>query len=259
MERETIMYKLDHIVHFVDKPEQLVEETKKIGLHTVEGGKHEIWGTYNSLCYFGLSYIEFIGIFDKELVEKSALVPYTLHASYIKRNRQNGFTRLAIRTNEIEKDAEKFRAAGLEVYGPETFSRTRPDGTVLTWKLLHFGKKNLPLDYPFFIQWEGADEERYSELEKSGTIAEHPLGNLKVEEISYAVEDLSVAKEWAQLFDFEFEEGDSFIKLNASNCIFGFYQNQKEKQQNEIFEVTISGANEEKVVVIEKAYYKFIK
>lgn len=29
MERETIMYKLDHIVHFVNKPEQLVEETKK--------------------------------------------------------------------------------------------------------------------------------------------------------------------------------------------------------------------------------------
>lgn len=252
------MYHLDHIVHFVDQPENLVEITKGIGLHTVEGGKHEVWGTYNSLCYFGLAYVEFIGIFDDELLEKSALKPYTLHESFVKRNRQNGFTRIALRTNTIEADAEKFRAVGLDVNGPESFSRIRPDGTKLTWKLLHFGKADFPVDYPFFIQWEGTDENRYEELKNNGTIDDHILGNLQIEEISYQVEDLNIAREWATLFNFTVvEESNNFIKLKAPNCIIGFYLSKDE--QNEISRIIISGANEEKEVLIEKGCYQFKK
>jgi hypothetical protein len=34
------------------------------------GGRHESWGTYNSLIYFGLSYIEFLGIENLFIAEK---------------------------------------------------------------------------------------------------------------------------------------------------------------------------------------------
>lgn len=252
------MYQLDHIVHFVNRPENLVELTRKIGLHTVAGGKHEMWGTYNSLTYFGLSYVEFIGVFNHDLLEKSALKPYTLHESYVKRNRKSGFTRIALRTESIEEDAEKFRAIGLEVFGPETFSRVRPDGSAITWKLLHFGKLNLPVDYPFFIQWEGNDQERYSELTENGTIAEHILGNLHIEEISYKVEDLRIAREWAKLFDFTIAaESTHFIKLKTPTCLIGFYQSNE--GQNEISQVKISGAVEEKEVIIEEGNYQFVE
>ncbi len=252
------MYLVDHIVHFVDKPEQLVEETKKIGLYTVNGGNHAMWGTYNSLSYFGLSYIEFIGIFDDELFEKSALEPFTLHESYKKRNRQNGFTRIAIRTTTIEEDAQRLKNMGLEVYGPETFSRTRPDGSVLKWKLLHFGKANEDMEFPFFIQWEGSDEERYDELVKKGTIGEHPLGNLKIKEVSYVVYDLQVAKDWAAIFDFDMEVEETYIKLKAPNCVIGFYKNDDVKKP-QINQVIISGSKEQKEIELEGANYKFAR
>lgn len=251
------MYLLDHIVHFVKEPESMVEITKEIGLHTVEGGKHEMWGTYNSLCYFGLSYIEFIGVFDKELLDKSAEIPYTLHYSYKKRNEANGLTRIAIRTTTIEQDAENLKKAGFEVVGPDTFSRVRPDGSVLTWKLLHFGKKDLPLDYPFLIQWDGTDKERYEDLVNNGTIQEHPLGKLQIDEISFQVDELQLAKSWAEVFHFGIVEStESYIKLKGPNCNFSF---QKVNGKNEMVSVKISGASLDKESMLEDGKYIFIR
>lgn len=250
------MYWLDHIVHFVKEPKSMAEKTRELGLHTVEGGKHEMWGTYNALCYFGLSYIEFIGVFDKELLEQSAEIPFTLHASYKKRNEQDGLTRIALRTNSIEEDAVKLRERGYEVIGPDSFSRVRPDGSVLTWKLLHFGKKDSPFEFPFLIQWDGSDEERYNDLAKNGTIQKHPIGEVSIKEISFTVTDLKWAEEWADLFQHEIVESTpAYIKLKVPNCHFSFNLGRK----NEIAEVTIGGAKEEKQVVLEKGKYLFVR
>lgn len=246
------MYELDHIVHFVDKPEDLVDETKKIGLHTVLGGKHEMWGTYNSLCYFGFTYIEFIGVFDEALLEKSAAIPHTLHESYKKRHYKNGFTRLAFRTSTIEEDAVRLLKEGYEVDGPQHFSRVRPDGSIVKWQLLHFGKKDVAVDFPFLIQWEGTDEERFDELVKLGTIVEHPLGDLKIKEITYSVKDESVAQDWARVFGLETVENKNAITLFLPNCHITF----KKSDENEIADVLIAGAKVEKDVVIEEATYK---
>ena len=64
------MYKIDHIVHFVDNPEEAIKDLRKNGLHVVQGGRHEQWGTYNALCYFNTAYIELIGIHD-DMMRKS--------------------------------------------------------------------------------------------------------------------------------------------------------------------------------------------
>lgn len=254
------MYLLDHIVHFVEKPEHLIDQTKEIGLYTVNGGKHEMWGTYNTLCYFGLTYIEFIGIFNNELFERAAKEPYTLHETYKKSNRSNGFTRMALRTNSIEEDALRLRQVGLVVYGPETFSRTRPDGSVLTWKLLHIGEENTKVEWPFLIQWEETDEARLDDLVKRGTIGNHPLGDLRISEVVYQVEDLQIPQKWADVFGFAIEKNDSCITLRTSNCNFTFNENlQEEGERNNIDQVVISGAIEEKMVQLECGLYKFTK
>jgi len=57
-----VEFSFDHLVHFVQNPLGAMEDAKKMGLHAFAGGNHEKWGTYNSLAYFGLSYIEFLGI-----------------------------------------------------------------------------------------------------------------------------------------------------------------------------------------------------
>jgi len=250
------MYQLDHIVHFVDDPKKMMELTKSLGLHTIEGGKHEMWGTYNSLSYFGLSYIEFIGVFDQTLLDKSAKVPYTLHETYKKRNEQKGLTRLALRTSTIEEDANRFRAFGLKVIGPDSFSRIRPDGSILSWKLLHIGREDLFIDYPFFIQWDDSDENRWNDLQSNGTIKEHPLGNLEISEIKLLVEDIAIAKDWSRLFRFEVSHtSDQSIQLKAPNCIFTF---EKVKDKNEIGEIILSGAKNEQTVIMEEGKYTFI-
>ncbi|MFC7685053.1 VOC family protein [Ureibacillus sp. GCM10028918] len=250
------MYLLDHLVHFVEKPERLIESASELGLHTVKGGKHEMWGTYNSLCYFDLSYIEFIGIYDKNLFEKSASEPYTLHETYKKMKYQNGVVRIALRTNFIDKAAENLELLGYEVYGPDEFSRTRPDGSVLKWKLLHFGKKGQILDFPFIIQWEGEDNDRFKDLVESGTIKPHQLGHVQIKEIQFEVEDLSTATEWGKVFEFEVEDAHSSKTVKMPNCLLKF---KKIEDDNKIAQITISGAVEEKEVTLEGTKYLFKK
>jgi len=247
---------LDHLVHFVEKPERLVETTREFGLHTVNGGKHEMWGTYNSLCYFGLSYIEFIGIFDEALFEKAAQEPFTLHESYKKQNYQNGVVRIVLRTDAIEKVAENLHSNGYEVHGPEEFSRTRPDGSVLKWKLLHFGKEGQNLDFPFVIQWDAQDDVRLQGLIESGSIKPHPLGNLQIEEIEFEVEDLAIAADWGSAFNFEVEGTDTYKKLKMPNASLTF---KKTSGSSKISKVILTGTEEEKEVLLEGTTYHFQK
>lgn len=252
-----IVYKLDHIVHFVEKPEKLVNQMNAYGVHTVAGGRHEIWGSYNSLSYFDdLSYIEFIGIYDEKLFTQAAKNPFTLFETYEKRNRENGFTRIALRTNKIEEDAKRLRDVGLTVFGPDSFSRKRPDGSTVSWKLLHFGLEGQEIDFPFLIEWDDEDQERVDELVKNGTVRNHSLGNLKIKEVIFSVSSLEIAKRWSKLFNFEVESSDTFLKIKTPNCNLLFTPNSD--NQNIIKEVLISGANEEKIVEIENANYKFI-
>lgn len=250
------MYLLDHLVHFVEKPEHLVESTKALGLHTVNGGKHEMWGTYNSLCYFGLSYVEFIGIYDEVLFENSAREPFTLHETYKNKDYQNGVVRIALRTDSIKKNTENLRALGYEVYGPDEFSRTRPDGSILKWQLLHFGKENQSLDFPFIIQWDGHDNDRYHDLVESGTIKPHPLGNLHMKEIEFEVQDFSMALEWGKVFGVDMEGTDSSQTLKLPNCFLTF---KKTDGRNRISQIIISGADEKKEMMLEGTKYVFEK
>lgn len=248
------MYLLDHLVHFVEKPERLIETTSKHGLHTINGGKHEMWGTYNSLCYFGLSYIEFIGIFDEALFGKASREPFTLHESYKNMNFQNGIVRIAFRTDIIDKVAENLRSLNYDVYGPDEFSRTRPDGSLLKWKLLHFGKRGQLFDFPFIIQWEKDDNIRFQDLVDSGTIKKHPLGHLQIKEIEIEVEDLSIADEWGKVFELEVDGTHTIKIIKMGNCRLKF---KKSQGNNKITQVVISGAEVEKEIVIEGTSYLF--
>lgn len=74
-------------------------------------------------------------------------IPYIIRLNVIKSARD--FLELPCVQKNIEEEGRRLRALGYEVYGPDACSRTRPDGTVVEWKLLHFGKPDLPIDFPF--------------------------------------------------------------------------------------------------------------
>ncbi|NRG44782.1 VOC family protein [Bacillus sp. CRN 9] len=268
------IYQFDHLVHFVDHPLDAMEQLRRIGLHVVEGGRHETYGTYNTLSYFDLSYIEIIGTFDKKLVEAAAGIEHSLRETFVDRNYAEGLTRVAIRTNDIEADAKRFKENGLNVNGPLPLSRRRPDGKLITWRLLYVGTNHNTLELPFFIQWDDEDEDRKEELIDQSVIAEHSNGNLAIDSIGFAVADLQQTVEtWTRYFDLE--KGDSFIDdhLNASAQTLilkggnlTFYSPLGEGKVKEVlnqhgeapFTVDFSGANQKGQFHILGAQYRYI-
>lgn len=267
------MYELDHIVHFVNSPEQAMKDMLGNGLHVVEGGQHEQWGTYNVLSYLGSKYIEFIGINDMKKFAEAAKAPYTLHETYESSGRINGFKRIAIRTTTIEQDAHMFQEAGFEVYGPDHFSRTRPDGSIVSWQLLHIGHKNQRTSFPFFIQWDKSNEERESENIELGIAAPHVKGNVNLTEIVYLIDHLDSVKKLQILGGLKCEEMFSeslnaqILILHLPNVVIKIYCPCGEGPVWDavltnglgIQYITFTGANEDQILDYENARYIFLK
>jgi len=261
------LYKLDHIVHFVSSPEEAMEQLETQGLHVVAGGKHEQWGTYNALCYFDSAYIELIGIYDREKFLEASTVPFSLHETYAKNYYENGLTRVALSTTTIEEDAKKFQQAGFKVIGPERFSRTRPDGSVVSWQLLHVGSEDLQIDLPFFIQWDQPEQQ----LQSLRTIQNHPAGPIKIEEVSFVVSNFNTAHALLELYHFEHTQMTNsklkadVLKIHTPTGTLAFYcpidegdvWNMLMERGQSICSIVLAGAIESKVLHVENANYVF--
>ena len=208
----------DHLVWFSKRPEEAISLLRQIGIHTARGGRHEFWGTYNSLSYFGLSYIEFLGIENFSIAvnqEDNRLV--TQIVELLGKGNQEGPARVAIRTNSIERLAVKLKEEGYIVYGPLSGERVRADGQVIRWSLLFPEGKDSDLTLPFFIQWEKSDEVRLFEFEKQGLIGSHPLGNLKLESVGFVVQNLEeTLSTWGKLLDLQ--QSEEFIDSSINAC-----------------------------------------
>ncbi|MCK9910764.1 VOC family protein, partial [Microbacteriaceae bacterium K1510] len=98
-----------------------------------------------------------------------------------------GLATVALRTNQIDQWAERLRAKGLRVTGPLPGSRTRADGSVITWNTLFAEMEGNSLLFPFFIEWGQNDEQRRNDLTTSGVIAPHPVGGVGIKHVAYAV------------------------------------------------------------------------
>lgn len=263
----------DHFVHLTPEPNKAAEAFQAIGLHAVEGGQHKHLGTYNALSYFGLSYVELIGIFDEALVNKAASIKYSLRDTFIENQLQHGPQRIALRSNNLTALAEHFRSLGLEVNGPSDFSRTRPDGTLVTWKLLFAGKPSDSITLPFFIQWDENDRDRLDDLQQRGVISPHALGNISVDGAAFAVRNLEqISTLWQETL--QLEKGDVYedkewnakaqrLSLQGGDIIFyeplgeGTVQDILNSKGESLFALQFKGS-EPKTITISNAIYRFI-
>lgn len=212
-----MQFSFDHLVCFYKKPEEAIPPLKQMGIHAVNGGRHEFWGTYNSLTYFGLSYIEFLGIENLSIAEKqedNRLI--TQVVEQLSKENREGPARIAVRTDCIEQLAVKFKEEGFTVYGPLPGQRVRADGKVIRWSLLFPENAANELTLPFFIQWEKPDEARFSELEEQGLIGLHNVGNPKFESVGFVVYNLDKSiTRWGKLFNLKQSEEFIDISINA--------------------------------------------
>ncbi|MBS2970606.1 VOC family protein [Metabacillus sp. KIGAM252] len=218
--------KLDHIVHYVKQPPvQAGAEFQLLGFHTVPGGSHENWGTANSLSYFSLAYLEFLAIEDKDKAEKSDNPLIQMCA----RQENESLCQMAIRTNEMDVLAEKLKGAGLTVKGPFSGSRTRADGTKISWRMLFAEQPESEFPLPFFIEWGESDEVRKEDLIRTGALAPHPNGIKMIREVIYLSENPEkAASQWSEWLQLEKDEkegedvkislGDTFVSFRKSEC-----------------------------------------
>ena len=71
-----VLLGIDHVVLAVDDPDAAAAELEaKLGLAATGGGRHEALGTFNRLVWLGDSYLELIGVFDRELAARELARP----------------------------------------------------------------------------------------------------------------------------------------------------------------------------------------
>ena len=140
---------LDHLLLGTADLDQGIRLVREVtGLTPVMGGSHPGVGTRNALLSLGRQYLEII-----------APDPAQGNFSYRTDLRKLGEPRLiswAAQSRNIDAAALKTREAGMQVFGPSDGSRKKPDGKVLTWRVLGI-KSSLGSStvdpVPFFIQW----------------------------------------------------------------------------------------------------------
>lgn len=267
-------FTFDHLVQFVDEPKKAIEMLQENGIHAVEGGEHTSLATYNTLSYFDLSYIEFLGTYDRTFFEQLDHQKHSLTETIANDKLVEGFSRFAARTTDIEGAANHFREKGLTVTGPHPLSRRRPDGSVISWQLLYAGDDSEDLQLPFIIQWDESDEERRADQIAKGVIAPHPEG-VSFSHVTFAVRDLKgTVTKWADWLDLKVGEEYIDEELNATcqvlelqggNLVFasptgeGIVQGVLETRGERPFQVTLSGGKNDKSFELLGATYKISK
>lgn len=164
---------LDHLIIAVPDPDTAAAELERtLGLACTGGGRHPLWGTYNRLGWFGDTYIELIGLFDRSLAPNgtvSQAVAAALDAGHM------GLVSYALTTDDADEELARLRAEGSDLGDIEARSRTRPDGEVVRWRAA-FPPLLGPAEPPFILEHEPVGAEWGEEARAARASFAHPIG-----------------------------------------------------------------------------------
>jgi catechol 2,3-dioxygenase-like lactoylglutathione lyase family enzyme len=133
------------------------------------------------------------------------------------RKREGGLLGYALATSTIEQDAERFRSGGLAAVGPIAMQRMRPDGHLLSWRVLGTGGGPWRQPWPFLIQWDVPDDQRLL-WEKPGR---HLNGVTGWAGVAIAVHDLERAIDlYQRQLGLEPGQSDEIPRLAARRATF---------------------------------------
>lgn len=111
------------------------------GLAAIHGGEHPGFGTGNRIVPLGDSYVELMGIVDRELAEQNPLGQLVLS----ERRRWLGW---CLAVDDIDAVAAQRDLV------PLPMSRRRPDGNELSWRIAGLDVSLSDPQLPFFICWD---------------------------------------------------------------------------------------------------------
>jgi hypothetical protein len=148
-----VLLGIDHVVLAVDDPDAAAATlAEKLGLDAAGGGRHEALGTFNRLVWLGDSYLELIGVFDRELAASSWIGRPVLEAL----ERGGGLATWAVAVDDLDRQLT-WLPPDAAFAGPFDGERVRPDGRVVRWRLAH--PPALSPTTPFLIEHDPAGAE----------------------------------------------------------------------------------------------------
>jgi hypothetical protein len=118
------------------------------GLGSYTGGRHSGQGTGNRIVPLGAGYLELMGVVDRDEAAASAIGLW-LNSSIADGDRLFAW---CLRTDDIDAVSTRL---GLV---PLPWTRERPDGSVLAWRLAGLERSVQDPSLPFFIQWDVPDD-----------------------------------------------------------------------------------------------------
>jgi len=170
--------RIDHLIYAVDDLEAASARfAEEFGLASVAGGRHAGWGTANRIVPLGSGYVELVAVVDSDEAASSDFGRPVLEA-VARRERLVGWV---VATDDLEGIA---RRLDLDVAGG---SRTKPDGTTLSWQLAGVAPALEAGALPIFIEWGGPPE-----LHPGAAKVDHrvPPGGIAWVEVAYDEEAL---------------------------------------------------------------------
>ncbi len=207
--------RFDHIVIGVRDLDMATRRYQQLGFDVRPGGRHTGLGTHNAIIRFGLDYIELLSIYDETEARASKLGGPEL-IDFL-REREGGLLGYALATADIEQEAERLHGTELLAAEPFAMQRLRPDGCLLTWRLLIPGGTSWRQPWPFLIQWDAPDEQRLS-WEVPGI---HPNGVIEWIRAVIAVRNLESATAlYQRQLGLDLQESGEISCLTAMRATF---------------------------------------
>jgi hypothetical protein len=155
------MIEVDHVLIAVDDLEAAAKEVEeRYGLASVEGGRHQGFGTANRIVPLGETYLELVAVVDDEEAAASGF------GSWVRGGEHPRLLGWCLRTDELDAVAKRL---GLTIADG---SRARPDGAVLRWRMAGLERSAEEPSLPFFIEWGAGTPYPGEALTQSATIDE---------------------------------------------------------------------------------------
>jgi hypothetical protein len=147
-------------------------------------------GTLNRLVWFGDSYLELVGIFDRDLAEAGM---FGRHINVLLAS-SGGFAGVALATADVQADVARLRDLGSAISDPLDGERLRPDGRFVRWRTARLQVPDPDLGLAFLIEHDTSAAEWTPAERALRATQPHPLGGpVRLERLEVPVANMQRA------------------------------------------------------------------
>jgi hypothetical protein len=171
---------LDHVILAASDVDALAARLEsEHRLPSVPGGRHVGLGTENRIVALGDSYLELMGVADRDEAAGNPLGRWVLERV----GSGESYLGWCVRTDDLDGVCARL---DLEA---QPMSRARPDGVELRWRLAGLERAIADPARPFFIQWDVPEEELPGRAGGAAGAADARLAAVEVGADERALED----------------------------------------------------------------------